>query len=217
MNPTLGFSIKSHVATLIHIDSIFKFDVRLINLFTLLVYLKQIFCICPQLVEVMLSSLTCNSDELSVMAFLPDRTGSVDGVGVADLVVITSAWLFCSSESGEDSRKVEEAVLSTEEEVDGGRTVTVAEDPDEEEDLGRGCAEVEAKAEAEAEDEDEGGAGLGAEVESEAGGVEWTEVADSTSMGPSAPRDSCEGLPEAAAAPGVWAATTVEENTPGCF
>lgn len=141
-------------------------------------YLQHIFGICPQLIEVMLSILTCSSDELSVMAFLPDRTGSVEGVGVADLVVITSAWLFCSSESEEDSREEDEAVFSIEEEVEGGRTVTVEEEPEQQEemDLGRGFAEAEADA--------------GAEAESEAGGAEWPEVADSTSMGPSAPRDS---------------------------
>lgn len=141
-------------------------------------------------VETTSSILTCSSDELSVMAFLPDRTGSVEGVGVADLVVITSAWLFCSSESGEDSTEEDEAVLSIEEEVEGGRTVTVEDEPEEEEemDLGRGCAEGGAVAVVGA------GAGAGVEVEAEAevgaDGEEWSEVADSTSMGPSAPTDS---------------------------
>lgn len=113
------------------------------------------------------------------------RIGSVEGVGVADLVVITSTWLFCSSESGDDSREEEEAVLSTEEEIEGGMAVTLEEEPEEvgeEIDLRRGCAEAGAK--------DEAGAGHGAGAGSKAGGVEWSEVADSTSMGPSAPKDS---------------------------
>lgn len=42
----------------------------------------------------------------------------MEGVDVAGLVVITSAWLFCSSESGEDSRDEEEAVFSIDEEVE---------------------------------------------------------------------------------------------------
>lgn len=109
------------------------------------------------------------------MAFLPDKTGSVEGVGVAEPVGVTSVWLFCS-ESGDESRDEEEAVLSMEEELEGGGAVTVEEDPEDEEDeeidLGRGSAEAEAEA----------GAGAGV--------VEASGATGSNSMGPSAPAGS---------------------------
>lgn len=67
--------------------------------------------------------------------------GVANGVGVAEGVGVTSSWLFCSV-SGEERRE-EHAPLSMEEELDGGRAVTVEEEPEEEEeetDLGRGSA-----------------------------------------------------------------------------
>ncbi len=83
---------------------------------------------------------------LPTVTDLPDKAASIDGVGVAEGVIVaegvgvTSSWLFCSV-SGEERRE-EAAALSMEDELERAGAVTVEEEPEEEEeiDLGRGSA-----------------------------------------------------------------------------